>query len=659
MYKQLFILFQTIIIQESVMLENIRQVAHNKIFKIFLLLIAITFAISLGDLGNTKNNHVIATVGKEKITIDDFSKAKHNELTQLNQQQHLSPEQLEQQQKNINQIVLNKLISQSLLNQEIKNLGIKAPAEILAEYIHKDPSFHKNGAFDLDTYKKILEANNITEKTLLDNLSTSVSSKFLLNSLLINNPLKNKLSDYLYNYLAEKRSISLVSVDTSNLILNNFNDSDLENYYKKHPEFFQSQETRDFSYLLINESNIKNNLTITEADLELEYNKNIEEYSIPETRDLHHFLTPDQDTANQIYESLKQNSDHITVANNFIDKKVINEKFNNQPQQSFLTNLSPDIFEIKESDITNIVKSELGWHIFKVTKIHPKKYKSLAEVKDIVKKTLTRKVMEVQLYELSKQIEDELASGAEFKDIATRYGLSSFEANKVNANTPNNNIDKRIIETAFKIGLNEDSSVKMLDDTLHLFVVKVNKIDSPKLEEFSQVKKQVKQQLDSEYKTNIALEVAKILQTEASKKDQNLITNDRNHNKVIADQLLTNTYNKYKLLASNKPIISLSNQSVVREMFGENKDLPEIFINNIFNQDVKRATAPFKANANKYIFALVQKIELDKDRNPEIYSQIDYMSESNYKNEIYEQYLDYLRKKYPVTINLSLINNKN
>ena len=375
MYKQLFILFQTIIIQESVMLENIRQVAHNKIFKIFLLLIAATFAISLGDLGNTKSNHVIATIGKEKISIEDFSRAKHNELTQLNQQQHLSPEQLEQQQKNINQIVLNKLISQSLINQEIKHLGIKAPAEILAEYIHKDPSFHKNGAFDLDTYKKILEANNITEKTLLDNLSLSVSSKFLLNSLLMNNPLKNKLSDYLYNHLAEKRSISLVSVDTSNLTLNNFKESDLEDYYKKHPESFQSQETRDFSYLLINESNIKNNLTITEADLELEYNKNIEEYSIPETRDLHHFLTPDQETANQIYESLKQNSDHLSVANNFIDKKVINEKFNNQPQQSFLANLSPDIFEVKENDITNIVKSELGWHIFKVIKIHPKKYK--------------------------------------------------------------------------------------------------------------------------------------------------------------------------------------------------------------------------------------------------------------------------------------------
>lgn len=641
------------------MLENIRQVAHNKIFKVFLFLLAATFAISLGDIGNTKSNNVIATVGREKISLDDFSKAKHNELAQLNQQQYLTPQQIQQQQSNINQIVLNKLISQSLINQELNHLGIKAPVEVLAEYIHKDPSFYKNGSFDLDTYKKLLEANGITEKTLLDNLSTSVSSKILLNSLLINFPLKNKLTDYLYDYLAEKRFVSLVSVDTSNVALNNFNESDLHAYYQKHPESFQSKETRDFSYLLLTEKNIKNNLPLTEADLEFEYKKNIDEYSIPETRDLHHFLTPDQEIANQILENLKLDPDHIKIANSFIDKKVINEKFTNQTQQSFLTNLSPDIFELKESEITNIAKSELGWHIFKVTKIHPKKYKSFEEVKDLVRETLKRKVMEVQLYELSKQIEDELASGAEFSDIATRYSLNEFKASKVNADNPKDNIDQRIVDMAFKIGLNEDSSIKMLDDTLHLFVVKVEAIDLPKLEEFSQVKNQAKELLTSENRTNIALEITKILQTEASKKDQDLITKDKGLNKALIDQLLATTYDKYKLSGKNKPLISINNQSIARPMFGENKDLPELFVNSLFNMEVKKSTPPFKVHSNKYIFALIQKIELEKERNPEIYAQAASISESNYKNEIYEQYLDYLRKKYPVTVNLSLINNKN
>ena len=642
------------------MLERIRQIAHNPIFKIFFLILAAVFAFSLGDFNKSKHNNIVAIVGKEKISFEEFQKARNIAIHNLNQQQHLTPQQAQEEANNINRSVLNRVVSESLIKQELKHLGIQVAPETIAAQLHQDPTFHKNGAFDLETYKKVLEYNHITEEQLLKNISSQVASKLLLDSLIVNLPLKNSLTDYLYNYLSEKRNITLVNIDASKINLNNFPEKDLKEYYNKHKQNFQSKEYRSFTYLLINNKNLNINTQINDETLEKEYTNNKEDYALPEMRDFHHFLTPDQETANQISSELNSNPNHEKVAANFISKKVISEKFTNQNQQSFLNSIDSSLFKLRENEITKVVKSDLGLHIFKVTKIHPKKYKSFTEAKTEVKNNLQNKLAESEIFELSKQVEDEIASGAEFKDIATKYNLiitkvSNIAQDGATKEQKSISIDPKILETAFEINANEESSIKILNDNLNLFVLKVESIEQPHLIEFESVKDAIKNQISTETKNIIAAEAAKILQIEASKNQSNLFIDIAK----TSDSLLKSLYAKYNLSDSNKPNISVKNKIISRPFLNENNDLPQAFTSGLFNLSTKKASNPFNVEYAKYSFAIVQSIIPEKEKKAETYKQAEYISEINYKNEIYDQYLEYLRKKYPVDLNLKLINNKN
>ena len=642
------------------MLEKIRQIAHHTLFKIFFFILAVIFAISLGDFDRSKDLNTVATVGNEKISLNDFSQARQHALKQISQQQGVTPEQAE-----INAIsrnALNQLISKSLIKQELKHLGIVIPSDIIAEYIQKDANFHKDGRFDQETFKKILEYNNISEETLLKNISTELSSKFLLNSLTVNSPIKEVLSDYLYDYLSEKRFISLITVDASKTKYKKFSQEELLTYYKNHPELFKTKEYRSFSYLLLEEKNSKESIKLTDTDLEQEYAANKESYIFLENRDFYHFLTPSQEIAEQIINSLNQNLDHLQIAKNFIDKKVISEKFLNQTQQSFLNDLDPSLFTLEENKNTKAIKSDLGWHVFKITKIYPKKYKSFSEAKAEIQTALLDKIAQTQLYELSRQVEDDLSSGATYQEISNRYKLKLAQIKNIAIdgsflnNSDNSSINPQIIHTAFKTPMQQDSPLTQLDNSLNLFTLKIDEIIAPKVKIFENVSKQVNDLLSEQFKDKLALEISNALQIELSKNNKELLsTNQDTLNELTFQKIVSPILSKYKI--TNPPIISIKNQNVVRSFFSNDTNLSEAFLNKVFDLELHKSSLPQIFGDAKYGFALLNKTFVDKERNSELYKQISMISQDNYKNELHTQYIEYLRNKYNVEVNLNLLKN--
>ena len=76
------------------------------------------------------------------------------------------------------------------------------------------------------------------------------------------------------------------------------------------------------------------------------------------------------------------------------------------------------LFSLNENDSPPPIKSELGWHVFKILKINPKQYKSFSEARKEILENLQYKMAEMKINELLKVIEDDVASGANFQEIA-------------------------------------------------------------------------------------------------------------------------------------------------------------------------------------------------------------------------------------------------
>ncbi len=646
------------------MLEKIRQIAHYKLFKLFFFALAFIFAISLGSFRDASNKeNIVAIVGKEKIPLAEFDRARKKEIANLNSKQHLSAEQIEEEAKGLNRVTLNKLISQYLIQQEVKSLGIAVPDEVIATYIHNDPSFQNNSVFDIDLYKRVLRENNLTEEALIANLSNQTASRFLIESISSNYPLKNTLSTYMKNYIGEKRLVSIVKVDSGNVELNDISEDKIKEFYNKNPNYFQSKQLRSFKYIKFGKSDIKLNNEITEDMLLNEYKNNREDYALPEKRDLYHFLTPDQQTAMLVVNELRKNDDHIKVAKNFIDKKVIGEKFVSQNKDSFLATIDNSIFFKKEGEITNPVKSELGWHVFKVIKVHPLNFQEYSKVKNQVQERLLNKLYEVQIFDLAKQIEDEISSGADFKEIGERFSLKVNEVKLVSnegvdANLKKLELNPSILEVAFETVVNEESPIKMIEGSNDMFVVKVDEVQEPSLIPYDKVRNSAKALLVNSIKSQLAYEISASILMACKNKDEipfNFEASTIDQNKI--NKSINGVIKKYNIKDGFRPKLEISKLEISRYKNDE-KTSPDL-VNNLFLTAMNGLSFPMAIDHNIYAFGKVLKSIFPTNNGEDLTKIAEYLSEANYKNEIVDQYLEYLRKKYPIKINQKILNTEN
>lgn len=641
------------------MLENIRGIAHNKLFKFFFFILAVIFAVSLGNFNRSSNTeNIVVTVGNEKISLNDFRKARQVEINNLNNMKHLSEEQAQSIASEINKIALNKIITNSLIKQEMKHLGIAIPDEVVAEYIHSDPSFHKNGIFDPILYKELLRQNNLNEDILLQNVSQQVASRFLMNSLTVNMPLNNLMTSYMKNFLLEERETSIITLNANQINFDDIESNKLKEFYTNNAKLFQSQESRIFSYIYFDEQkDISAKETFSEEDLLQEYEKNKSEYTLPERRDFYHFLTPDESIAKELVEALKNDNDHIKIAKKFIEKKVINELFTNQSKDSFLSMIDSSIFSMNENEITKAVKSDLGWHVFKVIKVHPQYYQEFKKIKNIVRENLQRKIAQQRIFELSKQIEDELGSGADFNEIATRFRVKVIKVNGVYANgldveSKKIDINPKILETAFEV--EEDSGVRMLDGTSSMYIVKVEKIIEPKIIDFEKIKDKVKNLYIEDLRSKLAVQAANLISLNLNKPNQVIISKESlSLNRKEIDNIFKAQFSKMPL---NNLKFDISVQKIkISRNTQEDSSLPLPVVNGIFMQEVNKASMPFNIGSNKFIIALVTDVSISNNKDSELAKQAQHMSELNYKSEILDQYLEYLKRKFPIKLNPSLI----
>jgi peptidyl-prolyl cis-trans isomerase D len=641
------------------MLETIRKSSHHYLFKLFFLLLAVIFAISLGDFNTTKSQ-IVVTVGNHKMSMNDFLIAKQDRVNQIRSKQELTQQQIVDAAPTINANVIESMVTKSMIEQEAKNLGLKVSPEVVADYIQKDNNFQRNNVFDINLYKNALEQLNVREEKFLSNLSLQISTRFLLESMMINLPLRSNINNYLYKTIAEKRLVSLFDVDASKSNITLFSDKDLKDFHEKNKNKFVTKEYRSFSYLLFSASELKKTLNITNEALKKEYDDNKEEYLLPQRRDFQHFLSPTEEIANKIVEDLRKNQNYKEVAKEFVAQKVISESFENQSLGSFVSNIDNTLFTRKLDDITDPMKSELGWHVFKITKIHPKQYKSFAEATQEITAKLENKMLEIQMYEMLKQVEDDIASGATFKEVAMRYSLISDQAvnialdgsykieNKVETN-------KDIIKMAFKMELDEESEVKPVGDTQDMVVIKVEAIENPVKLKFLEVQEDVKRQYLLKVRDKLALEVSNLVRLELSKENQKVM-GKKNLNDELLQKILKPVYKKYKLSQSNQPVISVSNRYVIKPVLGDNGDLSPEFVDTLFSLGIKKVSVPQQLGYGQYGFAIIQNSIPMKDADRQIYDQVDEISTANYKNEIYEQYIAYLSAKYKVDVDYSLVN---
>jgi len=138
------------------MLEIMRK--HIKFFSIILWLVIISFVFWGFEAIDDSPKRVVAVVGKEKITIEEYWRT--YDSFEAYYRQIKNEEEIKK--LNLKDKVLDGMIDERVLMIVADKAGIKVTEDELIEAIMADPAFQKNGVFDGNIYRNILRLNRLT-----------------------------------------------------------------------------------------------------------------------------------------------------------------------------------------------------------------------------------------------------------------------------------------------------------------------------------------------------------------------------------------------------------------------------------------------------------------------------------------------------------------
>ncbi len=402
------------------MLENIRESSQGLTAKIILGLVILTFALAgIGSYTNSVDTSV-AEVNGEKITQEDFNKAYQAQRNRMQQQFGDMFERLaadETYMANFRNGVVDSLISERLIDQNSSNLAIRVSDERIKDTIRKMPEFQVEGVFDNNRYLALInQAGFYQSSDFRDYLRSEMTRRQLTQSLVVSEfslPYQNEMLAGLQN---QKRDVRYATIDLEQFKKSvEVSEEEIKSYYQENQSRFMNQEKVKVDYIALNVEDIAKTINVSDEDVKAYYEDNIQNFRKDEQRRIAHILVEvgeDEAKAKADAEALlvkvKAGEDFAELAKNhsadtfsgenggdleWLERGSMDETFD---EQAFaLANVG---------DVSDVVKTEFGFHIIKLTDLKAEETKPLAEIQDELKVQVSNEKALEEFFELQQEM---------------------------------------------------------------------------------------------------------------------------------------------------------------------------------------------------------------------------------------------------------------
>jgi peptidyl-prolyl cis-trans isomerase D len=349
---------------------------------LFIIGIAVVFTLSFGPGSRGCEAPIAgppasaaATVNGKEIPIIEFRRAYRNMLG-MYRQQGLS-EQLARQ-LGLHKQVLDQLVNTELLAQAAERHGISPPDEELAEILHKNPDFQKDGQFNATQYRDVLrQFYRKTDVEFERDLRRQLAANMMLET------------------VGESAAVSVDEVRAR--FLKEGNRAEVT-FARFSPTMFANKVPAPTPEQLAELRKER------EKELQAHYDANKFLYHQPEQVRARHILikTPEKPTPEQTAEAtekvqnlrrqvVEEKADFAELAKQF------SEDTGSRPQggdlgfntaDAWVKPFSDAAFALKPGEISQPVVSPFGVHLIKIEERRPPQSKELAEVADDIARQL-------------------------------------------------------------------------------------------------------------------------------------------------------------------------------------------------------------------------------------------------------------------------------
>ena len=410
------------------MLNVIRNLVKSIAGKILLLIMVLSFAVwGMGDLLRSGDSGLVAIIGKQKITINEFYYQFQKKLNEFNQSldKKLTEEEAHNQQ--ITYLVLNEMVYGKLIQEFAENNSIYLSDNIVKKAIISIPQFHDaDGKFNKILFDNLIISNFNNEVEFTDEISKIFLNNLLFESFAINAPLNKKISNLFYNYEAETRNVLFFTIDNTFIEKIKYSDNDSLNFYNDNKNDYITSKKIETRYISANPKSFISLVDITENEIEIFYDENIESYTKNETRDIEIISANSIEQANKIIEII---TDDILLTKYLNQEELNISMLEGVKVDDFDEEVSNSIFNNPLGIIYNPVNVEgLGYFVIKINKISPSNIASLAEEKKRIIEILNDEKAYKLFLENIDLIEELNLTGLTLDEISSDFDLKINDA---------------------------------------------------------------------------------------------------------------------------------------------------------------------------------------------------------------------------------------
>jgi peptidyl-prolyl cis-trans isomerase D len=389
------------------MLEAIRKKSKGWVAYLIVGLIAVPFALfGIQQYMGGSSNSVIASVDGEDISLNYYYQKLNTQ--QRNLQQQLGSSYSAEIDNALRQTIIDTLINEKLLENFTNSMKLFTLDEEVRSLIQSNPVFQVDGVFSEDRYIQILRLNNFTplgyELEQSKSMSLDQIKRNLNNSAFLSTVQIEQLNDL----SSQQREVSFMVLNTEKykdqIVVNQ---EQISEYFDKNKSNFIEGRKVQVDFVELSLDNIEQQIDPDNETLQKLYIENEKLYTNPEQRRAQHILLDEVSNASAILKEIKQGGDFSELAR--IHSKDIATGENGGDlglfeRELMVPEFDEAVFDMNVGDISEVVKTDYGYHIIKLNEIQPATLQSFEEVEEQLLVLHKKNVNQKALYELQEEL---------------------------------------------------------------------------------------------------------------------------------------------------------------------------------------------------------------------------------------------------------------
>ena len=377
---------------------------HTKImmFVMFLLIIPsfVLFGIdgynNMGDKGES-----VARVGGVDISQGEWDAAHKSETDRLRASMpNLDAKLLDSPEARY--ATLERLVRDRVLSQAVEAIRLTTSDSRLARELQENPTIaalsRPDGSLDMDRYRQLVASQGLTPEGFEARVRQDLSIRQVEAAVTATALTPAAIADVSLNAFFERREVQFVNFAAADFAAKvSPTEADIEAFYKANATLFQAPEQASIEYLLLDLEAVKKGIIISEPDLKSYYDQNAARLSGAEERRASHILlNAAKDAPSSDRQKAKARAQELLeLVRKAPDSFGELAKKNSQDSGSAANGGDLDFFArgamvkpfeeaafaMKKGDISEIVESDFGFHIIKLTDVKVPLQRSFAELR--------------------------------------------------------------------------------------------------------------------------------------------------------------------------------------------------------------------------------------------------------------------------------------